>query len=391
MSASALHQGTRLGVYPQRQETPADAVERIGTALLRRAASKINWRNNQQQRIVTEINKTQARLRAYSEDALRHQRDELRYQLVRGGLQEPAVLRCFAVIREYAQRVLNMQYYDVQLFGAWVIVNGNLAEMATGEGKSFTASLAAATAALAGIPLHIVTSNEYLAQRDAQEMQPLYEALGLTVSTVLEEMDHAAKREAYSCDIVYCTNKQVAFDYLRDRLALRNETGRIALKFSDAYREGKLVLRGLCFAIVDEADSVLIDEARTPLILSREHSDDGQEKIYRQALELAGKMETPLHFRLNKREHRLKLTKAGQQWAEGADRRHAGPVDRRPAQPLPDTSGLGAPSTCSYATATTWCATTRWPLSTPTPAAPWPTAPGRKACSKLLSAKKTAP
>lgn len=314
MSASALHQGTSLGVYPQRQETTTDSIERIGTDLLGRVTEKITWRKNQLQRVVAEVNKTKARLAAYSDEALQHQREEIRYQLVRGGLQEKHVLRCFAVIREYATRTLQMQYYDVQLFGAWVIVNGNLAEMATGEGKSFTASLAAATAALAGIPVHIVTSNEYLAQRDAQEMQPLYEALGLTVSTVLEEMDHAEKRDAYSCDIVYCTNKQVAFDYLRDRLALRNETGRIALKFGDAYKEGKLVLRGLCFAIIDEADSVLIDEARTPLILSREHSDDGQEKIYREALAFASKMEAPLHYRLNKREHRLKLTKAGQRW-----------------------------------------------------------------------------
>jgi preprotein translocase subunit SecA len=218
------------------------------------------------------------------------------------------------MIREFAQRSLQMRHYDVQLFGAWVIVNGNMAEMATGEGKSITATLAAATAALAGIPVHVITTNEYLAQRDAAQMRPLYEALGLSVAAVVESMVTAEKQAAYRCDIVYCTNKQVAFDYLRDRLVSRHESGPLSLKFSRALQEQQLVLRGLCFAIVDEADSVLIDEARTPLILSREHEDASLQQISEQALALAGQMEKPRHFRIIPRERAIELSGEGRAW-----------------------------------------------------------------------------
>jgi preprotein translocase subunit SecA len=246
--------------------------------------------------------------------ALATRREATTYNLRQHGLERDLVLRSFALVSEYARRYLDMRYYDVQLLGAWAIVTGNCAQMATGEGKSFTASLAAATAALAGIPVHVITTNEYLAQRDADTLRPLYEALGLRVTAVHERMQPAEKREAYQHDIVYCTNKQVAFDYLRDRLLAREENGRVSLKFSRAYQDRQLVLRGLCFAIVDEADSVLIDEARTPLIISREHADDSQREIYEDALALARRMRPGHHFLHGNSAERLHLTEAGSQW-----------------------------------------------------------------------------
>ena len=145
--------------------------------------------------------------------------------------------------------------------------------MDTGEGKTLTATLAAATAALAGVPTHVVTANDYLARRDAEQMRPLYDFLGLRVGVVTQEMAPAEKKAGYACEIAYCTNKTLAFDYLRDRLTLGRRSGDLRHKFDNSPRRRRgresCCCADLHFAIVDEADSVLIDEARTPLILSR--------------------------------------------------------------------------------------------------------------------------
>ena len=153
-------------------------------------------------------------------------------------------------------------------------MSGALAEMQTGEGKSLTALLPAITAALMGRPVHIITVNDYLARRDAEEFGPVYNALGLSVGLVQQGQGPQDRQQAYMCDITYCTNKELVFDYLRDRLALGDRRSRSRLlldeivKTSPSGGSQRLLLRGLHFAIVDEADSVLIDEARTPLILS---------------------------------------------------------------------------------------------------------------------------
>ena len=166
---------------------------------------------------------------------------------------------------EAARRAVGMRPFDVQIMGGWAMIRGMIAEMQTGEGKTLTATLPACTAALAGIPVHVITVNEYLVERDAQAMSPLYRALGLTVGYVTQSMVAEERRAGYACDITYCTNKQVAFDYLRDRLLLGNNRSHLRLQLESAYagdhRLGKFLLRGLCFAIVDEADSVLVDEA----------------------------------------------------------------------------------------------------------------------------------
>jgi preprotein translocase subunit SecA len=309
--SSVLRPGTRLGVYPQRLETTPGNFERVGAEWLDRMLHRASWRKYSLARVAARVDEEGRDLVDLDDAGLQICREKLRYELLRDGLEESLVFRAFALVREYAGRTLGMRHYDVQLLGGWVIVGGNMAEMATGEGKSLTATLAAATAALAGIPVHVITTNEYLAQRDAQEMRPLYQSMGLDVAVVLEKMGTAEKRQAYQSGIVYCTNKQVAFDYLRDRLVSRNESGRLSLQFGQANSEQQLTLRGLCFAILDEADSILIDEARTPLILSREHQDDSQLEIYRQALAVAEMMQLKQHYLLLPREHRLELTEAG--------------------------------------------------------------------------------
>ncbi|MBI9087387.1 MAG: prepilin peptidase [Desulfobacterales bacterium] len=245
----------------------------------------------------------------------------LRRHFHRRGLVPGLCVQSFALIRELAMRTIRLRHYDSQVMAGWVMLQGRLAEMETGEGKTLAATLAAATAGLAGIPVHVITVNEYLVKRDAEAMGPLYQALGLTVGYVTQDMPPDRRRAGYGCDITYCTNKQVAFDYLRDRLLLGNTPGQLRLQLESAYsdnnRLGQFLLRGLCYAIVDEADSVLLDEARTPLIITRNTDDPAQHAVYLQALNLAKGMERGHDFFLDPAQHRVELSLAGQQKLAG--------------------------------------------------------------------------
>ena len=188
-----------------------------------------------------------------SDAELRAKTDEFRRRLKEGQTLDDLLPEAFAVVREAAQRTLKMRHFDVQLIGGTVLHKGMIAEMRTGEGKTLMATLASYLNALPGEGVHIVTVNEYLAQRDADWMGPIYRFLGLTVGVIKNAQSPQEKREAYACDITFGTNNEFGFDYLRDNLAFRLEDR---------------VQRGLAFAVVDEVDSILIDEARTPLIIS---------------------------------------------------------------------------------------------------------------------------
>ena len=208
---------------------------------------------------------------------------------------DAATARAFALIRELSDRIFGKRHFDVQVVGAFAMIKGMLAEMATGEGKTLTATLVAGTAGLAGVPIHIVTVNDYLARRDAELMGPLYASLGLSVGVVVGGQNAAERRAAYACDITYCTNKELAFDYLRDRMVLGQTAGDLPLKMetlhSPSPRSRRLRLRGLHFALVDEADSVLVDEARTPLIISGAADTAIDADTVASALELAANLE----------------------------------------------------------------------------------------------------
>lgn len=221
--------------------------------------------------------------------------------------------RAFALIRELGERYLGMRHYDVQLIGSWALLNGMIAEMATGEGKTLAVTLGAGTAALAGRPVHVITVNDYLAERDAEEMRPLYEALGLTVGTVVAGQSTEERQAAYAADIAYCTNKEVAFDYLRDRMERADKRGRVAQKVAALSGAGAagLRLRGLHFAIVDEADSVLIDEARTPLIISGAGDAAEEAEHFETAMRLADTLHLGRHYTIHPGERRLELTARG--------------------------------------------------------------------------------
>lgn len=307
----ALH-----SAYPERHVPKEGWLDRQGTRLVSPLLRRLRVRQCMQTTVVEQVTEQGRDIGRLSDDQLTQLAKQLRDTLRRGGLSEELVCRAFALVREAAYRTLAQRHYDVQIFGGWVLLNGCIAEMATGEGKTLTATLAAATAAMAGVPVHVITVNDYLTARDAREMTPLYEMLGLSVGAVTHELDPVARRGAYGCDITYCCNKELAFDYLRDRLAVGRQPNRIQLQlerlYGDATKLRQLVLRGLCFGIVDEADSVLVDEARVPLIISGAGGQVPEKPIYETALTLARGLERGQDFTLDGRERSIRLTPQGQ-------------------------------------------------------------------------------
>jgi len=227
----------------------------------------------------------------------------LRSRLLRDDAKGAGVERAFAIARETTHRRLGLRHHRVQMLGGLVMINGGFAEMRTGEGKTITALLPAATYALSGRPVHVVTVNEYLASRDAEQLRPVYEALGLTVGVVESNQSSELRRRAYEADVTYCTNKDLVFDYLRDRLASRDR---------QAQQRHRMLLRGLAFAVVDEADSVLIDEAQTPLILAEERPASSEDAPYAAALTYAQALREGRDFHIRRPGNQIELTDAGQ-------------------------------------------------------------------------------
>jgi len=299
--------------------------------VLRAAASP--WRRLRLRRFAQQVLRQDAELQADSMDGLAARIQALRAALLAEGLREPHVVTAFALVREVSGRLLGKRHFPVQLMGGRAILDGAIAEMATGEGKTLTALLPAITMALAGVPVHVVTVNEYLAARDGEEMGPVYRHFGLSVGHVLPDQQPPERREAYRCEVAYCVNKDLTFDYLRDRIeALRGTLGaRAAVATLVAGRQAPQgVMRGLWFAIVDEADSVFIDEARTPLIISASQPGGAGTAEYDAALALAGSLVPQQHYLLRERERQAVLTEAGRELvlAAQAERLPQAQVDR---------------------------------------------------------------
>jgi preprotein translocase subunit SecA len=240
-----------------------------------------------------------------SDEQLRGKTEEFRRRLKEGTTPDDLLPEAFAVVREAAQRTLKMRHFDVQLIGGTVLHKGMIAEMRTGEGKTLVATLAAYLNALPAEGVHVVTVNEYLAQRDADWMGPVYRFLGLTVGVIKNSQSPTEKREAYACDITYGTNNEFGFDYLRDNLAFRLEDR---------------VQRGLAYAIVDEVDSILIDEARTPLIISgpAEESTELYAKINKLVPRLKRQLEEegPGDFSVEEKTKQVHVTEEGHERVE---------------------------------------------------------------------------
>ena len=315
--AGAMRPGLISGCYPERGEQEPNLIDRSFSAVQGTLARFSINRRSGLHKVVMAINHQGESLLNLNQKELKHLLLQLRRNFRSQGLTDQLCIQSFALIRELATRTLHQRHYDVQLMGGWVMLQGKLAEMETGEGKTLAATLAAATAALAGIPTHIITVNEYLVKRDTKTMGALYRTLGLSVGAVTQKMPPEQRRAGYACDIAYCSNKQVAFDYLRDRLLLGNNRSQLRLQLESTYNDNnrlnKFLLRGLCFAIVDEADSVLIDEARTPLILTQTIDSSTEKEIYHQALEWARLLERSRDFVIDPVNRSIQFSLTGQQ------------------------------------------------------------------------------
>ena len=326
-SVTAMHSGSHLlsslkfrpavslDLYPEREPDQRDgkAGGMAPVAAYLPAALRLPALGGR--RLLDRVRRDNRGLRDLSQEELVSRLPALRRRLRTGGTSLEASAQAFALIREMAGRCLGKRHYDCQILAGWVMLNGMVAEMETGEGKTLAVGLAAATAALAGTPVHVLTVNDYLAERDARTLGPLYQALGLSVGVVTADLGPDERRKAYACDLTYCTARDLAFDYLRDRLVFSSDASDITRRVDRLYgrhsRSAHLLLRGLHFAILDECDSILIDEARTPLVLSRAGQKNSDEDIYRQALQLAEPLQQEADFRVQARARTIELTDQG--------------------------------------------------------------------------------
>ena len=249
-------------------------------------------------KIANKVVALEDKYRAFTDQQLRDCTEEFKKRYQSGESLMDLLPEAYAVVREASDRVLKMRHFYVQILGGIALHQGRIAEMATGEGKTLVATLPAYLNALTGLGVHVVTVNEYLAKRDAEWMGKVYKFLGLTVGVVVSGMDEKAKRAAYNCDITYCTNNEIGFDYLRDNMAIMKE---------------QRVQRGHNFAIVDEVDSILIDEARTPLIISGKGMKSSDNYIKAQKF---AKTLKPEDYEKDEKTKALNLTESGVAKAE---------------------------------------------------------------------------
>jgi preprotein translocase subunit SecA len=307
------------GLYPERLDPKPGKADRFVGGLLGRWARRGSaLRILPARRFAARVLALEAPTAAADETALKARIAALRGAMARNGINDANAVEAFALVREVCFRLLGKRHYPVQLMGGYTMLNGGLAEMMTGEGKTLTAVLPAVAVALAGVPVHVITVNEYLARRDAEHLAAVYGFFDLGVGLIEPDQEPPERVRAYARDVTYCVNKDLVFDYLRDRLTQKQVKAGARALLDGWLEDGRAaagqpraLLRGLYYAIVDEADSVLIDEARTPLIISAEHDDPNGRALYEQALGLAAALEAEVHYRLRVKERSIELTAAG--------------------------------------------------------------------------------
>lgn len=306
--------GILLGGYPERAKEAAIDVHH-GIAAWRAIAAPVDTlRLQSYRRFAAEVAERQDALSAISAEAMNMRLHDLRADLSRNGFVEPSLVEAFALIGLASRRTLGRRPFDTQVMAARIMFDRRVAEMATGEGKTLAAALCAAAGGLAGVPVHVVTVNDYLVERDAALMTPMFAAVGLTVGHVMSTHDVEARRSAWACDVTYCTAKELVFDYLRDRTVrnpAQSELHRAAAALEGAQAAPPTLLRGLCMAVVDEADSILIDEARIPLVLSAAAPQIGQTAFHAQALAIARQLVPGRDFAVDPSARNVTLTDVG--------------------------------------------------------------------------------
>jgi preprotein translocase subunit SecA len=250
------------------------------------------------QKVVDKVNGFEPTMAAMTDDELRNQTAVFRQRLADGAELDELIPEAFATVREAAKRTLGQRHYDVQMIGGMVLHRGSIAEMRTGEGKTLVATLATYLNALEGKGVHVVTVNDYLARRDADWMGQVYRFLGLSVGVIVPNLADQQRRDAYSADITYGTNNEFGFDYLRDNMK---------------YDRAQMVQRPFNFAIVDEVDSILIDEARTPLIISG--PTDDKSELYMSVDALVKQLD-PVDYEVDEKQKSVVLTEDGTEKVE---------------------------------------------------------------------------
>lgn len=243
---------------------------------------------------VDKINALEPEISGLSDARLRAKTDEFRLRLTKGETLDDLLPEAFAVVREAAKRVMGLRHFDVQLMGGCILHRGKIAEMRTGEGKTLVATLPAYLNALEGKGVHVVTVNDYLARRDSEDMGRVYRFLGLSVGLITHEMDYPARKAAYAADITYGTNNEFGFDYLRDNMVISLD---------------QMVQRPLHYAIVDEVDSILIDEARTPLIISGPGAQSTS--LYQVMADVAAKLKEGEDYTVDEKQKTVAPTETG--------------------------------------------------------------------------------
>ncbi len=287
------------GIWDKTTDAMTAVTERASDGLIRLFGNSNERQIRRMRPIVARIGEMEPALQALSDDELQAKTAEFRRRLSEGQTLDDILPEAFAVCREGGRRFLKMRHYDVQLMGGMVLHGGNIAEMVTGEGKTLVATLAAYLNALEGKGVHVVTVNDYLARRDAEWMSPLYNGLGLTVGAIQSDMDSGERQDIYGRDITYGTNNEFGFDYLRDNMKPAREM----------QAQGPLN-----YAIIDEVDSILIDEARTPLIISGPAFDDVRK--YAEADRISRLLKPGAHFEVKEKERTAHLNDDGVREAE---------------------------------------------------------------------------
>ena len=318
-NVTALLKGRSLkvseGVYQERAQEREPILEEYLRALVARIP-KLTSRTRRLRKFVAQAHAAEAGIHALDDQGLAADLSAVCIEMRQQGFTDKLLARAFAVVREASLRTLGMRHHDVQLIGGWALLQGMIAEMHTGEGKTLVATLAACTAAAAGASVHVITVNDYLAERDAKQNAPLYNFFNLRVGVVIQGLSPEQRRAEYACDVVYVSNKEVVFDYLKDRIATGDALAthyRLRHLYS-ARPQPDVLMRGLHVAIVDEADSILIDEARTPLIISETVADEHGGELYHTALEYAKRLVRGEDFNITEH-HEVWMTAQGEQTA----------------------------------------------------------------------------
>lgn len=316
--------GAVQGHYPQRPPARGDALDRMVRRMT--AALPDAFGRTRRARFVEAVHRARAQAPAFGCAAFDAWIRTVRASAGRSGLTDTAMAPAMAAAAIACRHVLGLDPFDTQIIAARVMLDARLAEMATGEGKTVAALLAAASAAMAGIPVHLMTANDYLAARDAAELAPVYAALGLRVACLDADASPVARRDAYRADVTYGTAREFIFDYLRDRLGGAGVGSGLRGRLRTSARvppggpgqppaAAGPVMRGLCLALIDEADSVLIDEARTPFVLARADHDQAQIDACRRALQIAGRLARDFDFTTQPATRSAELTELGRQRA----------------------------------------------------------------------------